>query len=48
MALLELREVTARYGPNTALHGVSLAVDEGQIVSVLDASFDLGDRPPER
>ena len=29
MALLELRDVEARYGPVRALHGVSLAVDEG-------------------
>ena len=34
MALLELRDVHARYGPVRALHGVSLAVDEGQIVPV--------------
>jgi branched-chain amino acid transport system ATP-binding protein len=33
--LLELRDVHARYGGIRALHGVSLAVDEGQIVSVL-------------
>ena len=28
-ALLELEDVTARYGPVTALHGVSLTVAEG-------------------
>jgi len=33
--LLELRDVQARYGEIHALHGVSLSVDEGQIVSVL-------------
>jgi len=38
MALLELRDVEARYGPVRALHGVSLAVDEGQIVAVLGAN----------
>jgi branched-chain amino acid transport system ATP-binding protein len=38
MALLELRDVHARYGPVRALHGVSLAVDEGQIVAVLGAN----------
>ncbi len=38
MALLELRDVEARYGEVTALHGVSLAVDEGAFVSVLGAN----------
>jgi branched-chain amino acid transport system ATP-binding protein len=37
-ALLELRDVEARYGPVQALHGVSLAVDEGRIVAVLGAN----------
>jgi branched-chain amino acid transport system ATP-binding protein len=35
VALLELEDVHARYGEIRALHGVSLDVDEGQIVSVL-------------
>jgi branched-chain amino acid transport system ATP-binding protein len=34
-ALLELEDVEARYGPVHALHGVSLAVEEGSIVAVL-------------
>src|SRR5687768_7262862 len=38
MALLELADVEARYGQVRALHGVSLAVDEGQIVAVLGAN----------
>src|SRR5215207_2553034 len=38
MALLELKDVEARYGPVRALHGVSLAVEEGQIVAVLGAN----------
>ena len=38
MALLELRDVGARYGPVRALDGVSLSVDEGQIVAVLGAN----------
>ena len=38
MALLELRDVEARYGPVRALRKVSLAVDEGQIVAVLGAN----------
>ena len=38
MALLELRDVEARYGPVQALRGVSLAVDDGQIVAVLGAN----------
>ena len=33
--LLELREVSAGYGPIHILHGVSLAVDEGEIVAVI-------------
>src|SRR6266508_1798677 len=38
MALLELENVEARYGPIRALHGVSIAVDEGQAVSLLGAN----------
>ena len=38
MALLELENVTARYGPIQALHGVSLTVEEGQIAAVLGAN----------
>ncbi len=38
MPLLELENVTARYGPVQALHGVSLTVDEGQIAAVLGAN----------
>ena len=37
-ALLELENVTARYGPVEALHGVSLTVAEGEIVTVLGAN----------
>jgi branched-chain amino acid transport system ATP-binding protein len=36
--LLELDDVHARYGPVEALHGVSLVVEEGQIVAVLGAN----------
>jgi branched-chain amino acid transport system ATP-binding protein len=36
--LLELHDVEARYGPVTALHGVNLRVDEGQIVALLGAN----------
>ena len=35
MALLELREVAAGYGPIQVLHGVSLHVDAGEIVAVI-------------
>jgi branched-chain amino acid transport system ATP-binding protein len=38
MPLLELRDVQARYGPIRALHGVTLAVDEGEIVALLGAN----------
>jgi branched-chain amino acid transport system ATP-binding protein len=36
--LLELKDVSARYGPVAALHGVSLTVDEGEIVAILGAN----------
>jgi branched-chain amino acid transport system ATP-binding protein len=36
--LLELHEVEARYGPVQALRGISLEVEEGQIVTVLGAN----------
>jgi len=36
--LLELNDVSARYGPVQALHGVSLTVDEGEIVALLGAN----------
>ena len=38
MPLLELTGVFARYGPIRALHGVSLKVDEGEVVAVLGAN----------
>ncbi len=38
MALLELENVVASYGPVKALHGISLSVDEGAIVAVLGAN----------
>ena len=38
MPLLELEDVRARYGPITALHGVSLTVDEGEVVALLGAN----------
>jgi branched-chain amino acid transport system ATP-binding protein len=38
MPLLELERVEARYGPVKALHGVALAVDEGELVAVLGAN----------
>jgi branched-chain amino acid transport system ATP-binding protein len=36
--LLELHQVEARYGPITALHGVSLTVEEGEVVALLGAN----------
>jgi branched-chain amino acid transport system ATP-binding protein len=36
--LLELKDVSARYGPVAALHSVSLTVDEGEIVAILGAN----------
>ena len=38
MALLELRDVEARYGEIRALHGISLSVDEGDFVAILGAN----------
>ncbi len=38
MPLLELSDVKARYGPIAALHGVSLTVDEGEVVAILGAN----------
>ncbi|MBA3413383.1 MAG: ABC transporter ATP-binding protein [Actinobacteria bacterium] len=38
MALLELDRVQARYGRIVALHDVSLAVEEGQVVALLGAN----------
>jgi branched-chain amino acid transport system ATP-binding protein len=38
VSLLELRNVEARYGQVKALHGVSLHVDEGELVAVLGAN----------
>jgi branched-chain amino acid transport system ATP-binding protein len=38
MPLLELKDVHARYGPIRALHGVSLSVDEGEVVALLGAN----------
>jgi branched-chain amino acid transport system ATP-binding protein len=38
MSLLELRGVEARYGPVKALHGVSLAVEEGELTALLGAN----------
>jgi branched-chain amino acid transport system ATP-binding protein len=36
--LLELQGVEARYGPIVALHGVSLAVEPGEVVALLGAN----------
>jgi branched-chain amino acid transport system ATP-binding protein len=36
--LLELNDVSARYGQVAALHGVSLTVDDGEIVALLGAN----------
>ncbi|MFN2467128.1 MAG: ABC transporter ATP-binding protein, partial [Gaiellaceae bacterium] len=38
MALLELHDVEARYGPIKALHGVSLELEEGEVVALLGAN----------
>jgi len=38
MQLLEMSEVRAGYGPTHVLHGVSLAIEDGEIVSLLGAN----------
>jgi branched-chain amino acid transport system ATP-binding protein len=38
MPLLELEGVEARYGPIKALHGVTLRVDDGEVVALLGAN----------
>jgi branched-chain amino acid transport system ATP-binding protein len=38
MPLLELRNVEARYGPIRALHGISLEVENGEVVAILGAN----------
>jgi branched-chain amino acid transport system ATP-binding protein len=38
MPLLELEDVEARYGPVKALDGVTIGVDEGEVVAVLGAN----------
>jgi len=38
MPLLELRDISAHYGPITALRDLSLTVDEGSIVAILGAN----------
>ena len=38
MPLLELTDVHARYGQVRALHGISLTVDEGEVVALLGAN----------
>jgi branched-chain amino acid transport system ATP-binding protein len=38
LSLLELRDVSARYGEIRALHGVTLTVDEGDFVAILGAN----------
>jgi len=38
MALLEIRNLVVRYGEIEALHGVTIAVEEGQVVTLLGAN----------
>ncbi|WP_232698885.1 ABC transporter ATP-binding protein [Brevibacillus daliensis] len=38
MALLQVENLTARYGPVEVLHGINLNVNEGEIVSLLGAN----------
>jgi branched-chain amino acid transport system ATP-binding protein len=38
MPLLELKGVSARYGPLEALHGINLSVGEGEVIAVLGAN----------
>jgi branched-chain amino acid transport system ATP-binding protein len=36
--LLELNDVSARYGPVAALHGISVSVEDGEVVALLGAN----------
>jgi branched-chain amino acid transport system ATP-binding protein len=38
MPLIELRDVTVRYGEIEALHGLSLAVEQGEVVALLGSN----------
>ncbi len=38
MALVELKDVVKRYGPNTVLNGVSLTVEKGEIIAIIGRS----------
>jgi polar amino acid transport system ATP-binding protein len=38
MSLVELRDVVKRYGSNTVLDGVSLAVEKGEIIAIIGRS----------
>src|ERR1700748_648817 len=38
MALLEIRDLVVRYGEIEALRGISLTVDQGQVVTLLGAN----------
>src|SRR6185295_9293065 len=38
MALLEIRDLVVRYGEIEALRGISVSVDEGQVVTLLGAN----------
>ena len=36
--MLEIRDLTVRYGPFTALHGLNLSVQQGEIFVLLGAN----------
>ena len=38
MTLLEIKDLTASYGPVTVLHGIDLHVDEGEVAVILGAN----------
>src|SRR3954466_3542218 len=38
MSLVELKNVIKRYGQNTVLNGVSLAVEKGEIIAIIGRS----------
>ena len=47
MALLELRNVHARYGDSAVLHGISMEIRAGEVVSMLGRN-GMGKSTPER
>ena len=46
--MLELHDVDTYYGPSQVLHGVSLQINQGEIVCLLGANAAGTDRTPAK